>query len=589
MHQIGEKTTQYSTPAPKNSVRARIKAMISEEMSKKKGKHHRSSSCPVRSQVVRRNSIHHLEPSDSAPLADFVVDNGSPTSVHQKHEDSPVISTSDSLPLECCEDPVTSDKSYEECEYQKQPTENHTLVEEKLDNTKQDMSEQKLTHTKELTRDASLHTKELLNPLDIINVNKNLLLEMGLSKSGSFPLPGSSIRRGSGPSKLKHMQEGIGFHAKEKGKFQFGSQSHKSVEFRYSGDFANQSMPSKAENELDGILKSNQKTADMHENQMAIKRFKDLKQKIRHVIKESRKERHRITMDAILHKIPHGQGFSNEGKKEILNQLKDSAINRQGKASPGSSYEIDHSVARMRHMRRTSSLNESLDRYCQLYETSFNREAKHRTSGISKTEEGSLPSGSTPKSLTRVHSLPELKSYIYQSEDSSDVFSSGMITRTVVDGSVSKGINFDEQENLELSQDSENRLQLDILVESKVQENLLEVGETNLVLGDEVGSTSAIANNETNAQGSLIADDFGNLKAREITSQNEDIEEDIGPSKEPIAELEELIPVSLTESNSLKYTASPEQFSIAEGIPFNRFSLHCVTSSQFKFVCSLSS
>jgi len=132
-------------------------------------------------------------------------------------------------------------------------------------------------------------------------------------------------------------------------------------------------------------------------------------------------------------------------------------------------------------------------------------------------------------------------------------------------------------------------LQLDILVESKVQENLLEVGETNLVLGDEVGSTSAIANNETNAQGGLIADDFGNLKAREITSQNEDIEEDVGPSKEPIAELEELIPVSLTESNSLKETASPEQFSIAEGIPFNRFSLHCVTSSQFKLVCSLSS
>ncbi|GLT68124.1 hypothetical protein SLA2020_403820 [Shorea laevis] len=548
---IGEKTTQ-STPEPKTSVRTRIKALISEEMSKKKSKHHRSPSCPVRTQLDRRDSIHHLEPSDSAPLADFVLDNGSPTSVHQKHEDSPIISPSDSLPLECCEDPVTSDKSYEECEFQEQPTENHTLIEEKLENTKQDMSEQKL-----------IHAKEFLNPLDIINVNKNLLLKMGLSKSGSFPLPGSSGRRGSGsgPSKLKHMQEGIGFHAKEQEKFQFGSKSHKSVEFRYSGDFSNNSMQSKAEYEVDGILKSNQKTSDMHENRMAIKRFKDLKQKIRHVIKESRKERHRITMDGILHKIPHGHGFSNEWKKETVNQLKDPAINRQGKASP----EIDYSVSRMRHMRRTSSLNESLDRYCQLYETSFNREAKHRTSGRSKTEEASLPSGSAPKSLTRVHSSPELKSYIYQSEDSSDVFSSGMMTRTVVDGSVSKGSSFDEQKNLDLSLDSENRLQLDSLEESKVQENLLGVGETNLVLGDEVGSTSSIPNNETNAEGSLIVDDFGNLKAREITSQNEDIEEDIGPSKEPIAQLEELIPVSLTDSNSLKNTTSPEHFSIAEG------------------------
>ena len=563
-----------SPPAQKNSVRARIKAMISDEISKKKGKHHRSSSCPVRSQLVRRDSIHHLEPSDSVPLADFVLDNGSPTS--QNHEYSSAISTWDSLPLECCEDSVTSEKSYEEFEFQEQPTENHTLVEEKLDNTKQDMSEQKLIRAKELTRDASLHTKEILNPLDMINVNKNLLLKMGLSKSGSFPLPGSSGRRGSGASKLEHMQEGIGFHAKEKGKFQFGSQSHKAVEFRYSGDFTNQSMPSKAEYEVDGMLNSSHKTAEMHKNKMAIKRFKDLKQKIRHVIKESRKERHRIAMDAILHKIPHGRGFSNEWKKEIFNQLKDSAINRQAKASPESSYEIDHSVARMRHMRRTSSLNESLDRYCQLYETSFNREAKHTTSGRSKTEEASLPSGSVPKSLTRVHSLPELKSFIYQSEDSSDVFSSGMMTRTVVDVSVSKGSSSDEQENLDLPLDSENRLQLDILVESKSQENLLGAGETDLVLGDEVGSTSSIANNEANAKAGLIVDDFGNSEAREITFQNEDIEEDIGPSKEPIAELEELIPVSMTDSYSLKDTTSPVHISIAEGIPINQFFLYIV-------------
>ncbi|PQQ06862.1 uncharacterized protein Pyn_32989 [Prunus yedoensis var. nudiflora] len=102
----------------------------------------------------------------------------------------------------------------------------HTLIQDKLDdNTMQDMLEQKLIHVKELDADASLHhLKEILEALDIINVNKELLVKIlhdpgsplaqhfhnqqavsaktSLSKSESFP--GPSDRRGSEPIKLKH-------------------------------------------------------------------------------------------------------------------------------------------------------------------------------------------------------------------------------------------------------------------------------------------------------------------------------------------------------------------------------------------------
>ncbi|XP_042940600.1 uncharacterized protein LOC122275555 [Carya illinoinensis] len=567
-HRIhGEKMTRY-TPAPKSSVKARIKAMISEEMYRKKGRHHRSSTFPARSHLRRIDSIHHLEPLDIMdPLTDMVSDIGSPVTFQQKHDPSSATSsTLDSLPLVCFEDPITSDNGYDQergnmfmgeyrennqiDEYdQKLVTENNTHFVAKMDSIEQDMLEKKLVHAEELNAEGLLHRKEFRDALDIINENKNLLLKVlndpssplaqhfhnqqalsakiGLNKWGSFPLPGSSGR------------------SKEKGKLQIGSQSQKS-------------MPSKVENDVDGNLKPNTKTGEIRENQIVIKRYKDVKQKIQHFIKESRKERHRIAMDSVLHKIPHGKGFPNEWEKEILSQLKDPVVNREGKGSPESSYEDDYDVAslrkfKIRHIRRTSSLKESVDRYCRLYETSFNRESKQQISESSNltTGERPSPSESATKSLSRVHSLPDLKSYIYQSGDSSGAFSSGMMSRA-----------FDKQSRLDLPVDLGNELHSDTLVGSKIEEK---VGENNSCISDEVGSTP-IANNEANAKVGFDVDDFGNLTARDIASCNEDIKEDFGRIKEPIASLEELIPDSLPGFSFVEDTTCPEQSSIAEDI-----------------------
>lgn len=580
---------------PKSSVKTRIKALIAEEISKKKGHHHRTSSCPARPLLKRSDSIHHLQPSALDPLVDPVLDGGSSKNLRQTHEYSSASSTTDPLPLVSHEGPVTSDKRFEECgtmftgEYlkhnqlndnQNQPTENHTLFQEKLDNTKP-MMEQMLPHSKKLTPDSSLQTKDFLDTLDTRNV------KMALNKCESFPLPGSSGDRGSVPSKLTHMQEGIGSHATEKVKLH--SQSQKSLESRYSGELVKKLMPYKTEYEADGILRSKKNTAEfanisslgsiqllktrseIHENQVVVKSFKDIRQKIKHLIKENRKERHRIAMDAILHKIPHGREFYKEWK-EIAHQLKHPAMNREGRDSPGIYYSSPSlGKGQTHHMRRTSSLKESMERYSQLYQTSFNREAKYRSSErpILRKEEASFPSFSAPKSLARVRSLPILQAYIYQGEDSSDPFSSGRIISNTADVTESIEHSFVEQKSLDLPTDSENQFQLPNLAESKTQENLVGVGETNAVIGDEFESIS-ITNNEANAEVGLIVDHFDNLTAEEIASHNDD-EKDIEPTKEPIAKLEELTLVSLPDSNFQEKTASHEEFPSSEGIPIYHF------------------
>ncbi|XP_016647569.1 PREDICTED: uncharacterized protein LOC103340900 [Prunus mume] len=565
---------RQSIPTVKN-VKARIKARIAGEISKKKGRHNRSSSCPARSQLKRTESIHHLEPpSHLDPIADMVLNEGSPRIVHLNNKNSAAASKPESLPTTSYEEPTSGNNNCgESCpivlgdhKVHEQVDENqqdHTLIQDKLDdNTMQDMLEQKLIHVKELDADASA--------LDIINVNKELLVKIlhdpgsplaqhfhnqqavsaktSLSKSESFPVPGSSDRRGSEPIKLKHKHELIRSPAKEESKSKIGSQAQKlagSTSLKYVGE---RSMPSINEYSEDGILKLNQAIADNSysgsaDNEMAIKRFKDLRQKIKHVIKESRKERHMITMDALLHKIPHGQKLTKELEQEIDNHSKDLAMSTEGKDSPGSSYESDNSVSslkkkKQRHMRRASSLNASLDRYCQLYETSCSREAKGHASERLKLRKERVDSPLQPvlKTLGRIFSLPEIKSYKYQSEESSDVFSSGAPTRFAVDGRASRRSSFDEQNSLDIPIGSENHLQLDAPVESKT-ENLAEVGEL------EVASTS-VANNEASAPVDSIFDDIENLTAGNSVSYEE---QNVGPRSESIINHADPFPISVPD------------------------------------------
>ncbi|CAL5334939.1 unnamed protein product [Camellia sinensis] len=572
---IQEKATE-ATPVTKSSVKSRIKALISEEMSKRKGRHRRSSSYPTRLLLTRTNSIHHLvAASDSNPLAEGASKDASPVIVHQDNENSSLPST-----LKAIEEPITSDKKCELCaamltmnymghgwdgEHGKQPVDNDTLLQDMLNKAKQDLLTYKLTNAKESNVDVSFHeSKQFLDVFDLFHMNKELFLKVlqdpnsplahyfhgqlafkskiGFTKSKSFPLPGSSGRSGSRPIKLKHEQE-----------TEVGSQVQQLAELESTKDAGESSMPILSESKIDGVPKPNVASPELldssstgsstsglksrQDNRMVMKRFMNLKQKIKRAIKESRKERHRITMDAVLHKIPYGRKVSKDVRDDIPDFMGKCNCERNGKGRP-------------QDMRRTSSFNESMDRYRQLYEASFNTEAKHHISERLKlrTEETPSPSGS-PKTLGRILSLPNLRSYYYlQHEDSPDVNSN---VNTV-------GSRFDQWKTSNLPAVSENETLLDASVEIDSENNSVD-GELNHVAKDDVGSRSFM-NEEANGEVGFTSDDLGSLETTENDAQHEN---GIQDTIRPVNKREEPCPDSV-EDSSPEDMASPTTLSLSE-------------------------
>lgn len=466
---------EESSQTNDSSMDVRIAALVAEEVSKimKGQQNHRTSANPVRS-LKRSFSIHHrLEPQLLDPL-DKILNDSSPKIIHQNP-----VNNLDSLPKNSSEEPIKDINSYEDesgtivvasdqvDKHQKKPLENYQAVveENNLDHTIQDM-------LKQPNLDPSLFkTKELLDALDMISANKELLLKilhdpnsplaeyfqqqqalntkLGLTKSDSFPLNETWGRKCLEPHKLERNHEGSGSCAKEEGKIANSSSS-----------------PIPAQ-----LLKC--------ENPAAIKRFTDLKQKIKHVIEDSKKERRRISMDAILHKVPHGQTLSDQELEEIDSQLEDTVNSIGTKSDARSGFEtasyLTPSIKQKqgRHMRRTSSLNESMDRYCQLYENSFNQEAKQQSSDSLKvrTTEAGSPINTVPKNLGRILSMPDLKSYICHSQESSCAFSSATPSRSDFDPNVSTRTSFNERSSLED-------------LESLIRENSEEVDEISSVASE---------------------------------------------------------------------------------------------------------
>lgn len=574
-----------STPTAKTSVKARIKARIAEEMSKKRGRHNRNSSCPIRSQLTRTESIHHFEPpANMDPIAEMVLNEASPRIVaHENNGSYSYEKPSNSSNNNCAESSpicINGDSAVDHNQVNEN-LKDHTLGQEQLDNdAMQDMLEKKLIHVKELDADSSVHhPKEYLEALDIINVNKELLVKilhdpgsplaqqfqnqqavsakLSLTKSESFPMPSLSGKGGSEPTKLKPKHE-----SKD------GSPAQKptwSTSLKYASE---RPMSSITDYYVDSSSSPcHPSLKSQGENPVAIKRFKDLRQKIKHVIKESKQERHVISMEAILHKIPHGQKLTKELEKEIVSHSKDPALHREGKDSPRSSYGSDHSISplkknKMRHMSRTSSFDASLDRYRRLYETtSFNKEAKYHPSSERlkvRTEESGSPFQSStfrkvPKGLGRIFSLPDMESY-YQSEESPDGFPSGELFKTCVDGNASRKSRFGEQKR-DLSIGSENELQLDFPIGGEVRENLDDATETNAVTRDKMEST-AVAHDETSSKVGLTVDELEILAAGDSVSHKE---QDSEPRLEAISNVADSI-------NSPQDISSLRKCSQSEGL-----------------------
>ncbi|GMI65844.1 hypothetical protein HRI_000253700 [Hibiscus trionum] len=409
----------------KGSVTSRLKALITDEVSKRtgrdsdRGSHQRSSTYPVRSKSDPDNQVEHLPDMEQSQGSTLRGDKNKGICNESGMEDEDVPKSP--------EEGITGDESDEECSSEngssKEKVEENkkTLLESGI------LSEEELDRKKKALQDKDgpgYESKYLMDALDIIKMNQGFLLtvlqdpdsplaqhfqkqlamsaKMGMPQCESFPSTGSTSRENQSPDgKRKEADDGESPDAAE--------------------DFSRKSTPLiAADHRADGIHSLNQAKAqmadmsssshDLNRSEMARKRFKSLRENLTLVIQERKKERRRIAMDAVLHKIPHQKGFSKDLTPDIVDHVKDPTRTKKLSSS---------SLARRGSMRleRRTSFNESIDKYAQLYEYSFTKEAKEESISKSVQERREEPidsrTTSTKKCMRRILSSPDLYSSAY--------------------------------------------------------------------------------------------------------------------------------------------------------------------------------
>ncbi|KAL3622659.1 hypothetical protein CASFOL_033476 [Castilleja foliolosa] len=367
------------TSTHKNSMKSRLKSLITDEMSKRKSRHRRSTSYPTRAPPDETIPTHHRESSDTGPTTNY--NNLNDDSVHSHH--SPKLGedngsrTSGSCELCATMLKLNYLKQDEVNKLVRQPVRDHTLLRDKL-----------VYAIEQSQCDSLQESKLFMDALDLLNLRKEVFLKilqdpssslahqlhrrrapnsrLGLSKSVSFPVSGSSA--------VTDLE--LGCANKTVG------EDNKQLSTVLTEDDNNKHALSRELELSDKKRRDNNKI-------VVLKRFKNLREKIKHVILDRKKEKNRIIMDAVHHKIPYGH------------KARDSKEGKFGK---------------QRLHKRTSSFDESYGRYNQLLDNiSSEKEAKDHTmsDGLRFRAAGNTPSHAPtrPVVFKRILSLPDLRAY----------------------------------------------------------------------------------------------------------------------------------------------------------------------------------
>ncbi|KAI4346057.1 hypothetical protein L6164_013139 [Bauhinia variegata] len=545
-----EEPQVQSTLRTKHSVKSRLKALITEEISRKKGRHNRSSTYPAKSPQPQSEPVHRVDTSEIDPLTEMLQALEGSKMPPQMSRNHHATDTLDVSPQASSEEPTSnnetrvdsdtdsdsdSSESSQIHKHGKEPTEDQTLLQQNSSFSSPSDPEEKLIRAKILTADASPQLfKDFLDALEIINSNKDFLVKvlhhpssplvhhyhsqqtfggkMALNKSLSFPGPGSSS--GSKYSVLGQPNKMVDDMNNATPERRLSTESEMQTEClsNSSEDFQKQSMSSNSSFKLDRIPSLKQDLAERGsnfssvsvegQNQMVMKRFKDLKQKIKHVIEDSKNERHRITRDGMIHKIPHGNNVSMELKK-ILEKCKDSAFT-EGKHTARSGYDNRPPFYSFRKRQLspvgTSSLKESTHRYSQLSENSFNKDIKYpKSERLRLRAEDTSSALKTAKFFKRFLSMPNLKSYFQQSDEPPIALSPMIPIRKF--GESTPSISRNEEKKSFYHSDSNK------LLDTTIQDSISKGARNKFIIGSIAGSGLDV-NNEAYAKESIKMDEF---------------------------------------------------------------------------------
>ncbi|KAL6528704.1 hypothetical protein OROMI_029349 [Orobanche minor] len=418
---VGKTKSMFPSPPPKNSMKSRIKSLITEEMSKRKGRHRRSTSYPTRAPLDRTLSIHHhLESSCNS--------NEHISGCHDSvRSNFPKVGEQNGSKISSCELCATMLK----LKYLKQNKVNELARPPVRDDTL--LWENNLRYPIEQTEcDSIQESKLFMDALDLLNLRKEVFLKILQDPSSS----------------LAHQ-----LHHRRAPNMRFGLS--KSVSFPVSSlsrrnAFVDDSNTTGKDNKnLSRELETSDNALKRHDvnKVVVLKRFKNLREKIKHVIRDRKKEKNRIVMDAVHHKIPYGHSYNN----------------KEDKFSNYTSRKL---------FKRTSSFDETYDRYNQLFNFSLNKEAEDHTFDPARfrTADNNVcsPFQSRPAVFKRILSLPDLRSYSSIQID----YSSNASSLQMTDSVGTRG-----HKPFDIGLES-NKVQPHAVSESASQENLFDVGST---------------------------------------------------------------------------------------------------------------
>ncbi|XP_026664033.2 uncharacterized protein LOC103716525 [Phoenix dactylifera] len=456
-------TEDKISPANRTSGKALMRNIICKRRNRQKDQKRKIS--PLASRLLRTSSIHRLECNDYV-LPDELT-SGSETSPVGLHSAEAASSSSQNRPSSsktsgspiirkqckvCGSINIADDKGHNRLG--DHLLEKRTLLGEKLNEAKEALlKKQQSTHAGEAGRGvALLQSKEFLDMMELLNANRELILkilqdptfiianylqgqqasgsEMVLTTSSSLPAAELSCRN-SEALRLNHKSKESEPLSRKNGKLEAGSSplvpniiEDGSQAMESITDEEDEILTVEAEN-LDtagtapalGYLTGSFYISNDKKDRTLSNHFKTIKRRIKDVIKDNKKEHHRISMDGVLHKIPYGQKVSEDVKKEVQSLLERSAsdklnsysskgkFGRKGVASSKSG-PVGGSI------RKSFSLTESLDKYSHLFESISSREKKRLPAcSVSTKEDSGLQVRKFPKAFERIFSLPELDSY----------------------------------------------------------------------------------------------------------------------------------------------------------------------------------
>ncbi|RDX76886.1 Protein TRM32, partial [Mucuna pruriens] len=587
-----EEDLVHSPPPVKHSIKSRIKSLLNEDTYKRKGRHKRSSTCPAKSQISRGESVQHLQVD---PLSELLLTVENPEPVLQTFKNHLAAGTLDVLSPVFSKKPNANTNMCVHCGTMfSSDILEHNKIHKHLSCPSQCGPEEKLMNARILTTDASPHLfKDFLDALDVINTNKDFLLEYiqdpgspfpfhshtpthdhnqqsssGKSrrtKSLSFPsCPSTPGTQDCDPALLLNQMVDEWFNAEEQ-KLKNQKNKQNASMHDSSDDFRQHSTPSGSSHHFDqgggnerGYNSS--LVPSQPPNNVKTRHFRDLRKKMKNIIEEGRNEnKHRITMDAILDKIPRGRKLTKNVKKFMHEHSKDPTINEEGKDSATSGFGGHLSSTsfnkRQPSPMRTSSLRESAGRYSQLYETCFNSEAKYpKTENLRLRTEERNSTLKPPKSFKRFLSMPNLKSYFHHNEEPPVHLSPQNSIKKYGDRTTSTDVIDKQQRSFDHSDDSKSQILPPTFSDDTSQESSLNADQKQLL----VRSTSKSGldfSNEAKEDKGIVIEGLDKLR---------DSEQDIGAETESTTMPAEVNSVLSSDTSFLDVSFDLENLNIME-------------------------